>query len=72
MGKTFEKQIKTIEDQGERQVEVLKGLKYHSKQLTNDCEDKLLISKEWEIFKNIYNKNPDKIKDNDNNLDLLS
>ena len=55
----FEKQIKTIENQGERQVEVLKGLKYHSKQLTNDCEDKLLISKEWEIFKNIYNRKPD-------------
>ena len=59
MGKTFEKQIKTIENQGERQVEVLKGLKYHSKQLTNDCEDELLISKEWEIFKNIYNRKPD-------------
>ena len=27
MGKTFEKQIKTIEDQGEKQIDALKDLK---------------------------------------------
>ena len=31
LGKAFEKQVKTIEDQGERQVEVLKDLKDHQK-----------------------------------------
>ena len=46
----------TIEDQGERQVQVLKDLKDlnledHQKQPANDYEDKLLISKEREIFK---------------------
>ena len=57
----------TIEDQGERQVQVLKDLKDlnledHQKQPANDYEDKLLISKEREIFKNIYNKRLDKKK----------
>ena len=70
--------MKTIEDQGERQVQVLKDLKDlnledHQKQPANDYEDKLLISKEREIFKNIYNKSLDKIKElsekiDDNNL----
>ena len=72
-GKPFEKQLKTIEYQGERQFEALKYLKDHQKQLANDYEDELLISKEREIFKNIYNKRLDKIKElseknDDNNL----
>ena len=54
--KAFEKQIIAIEDQGERQAKVLKDLKDHNKQLANYYEDKLLISKEREIFKSIYNK----------------
>ena len=42
LGKTFEKQIKTIEDQGERQAEVLKdlNLKDHQKQPGNDYGNK--------------------------------
>ena len=62
LGKVFEKQIKTIKNQGEKQVEALENLKYHIKQLANNYEDKLLHLKEREIFKNIYNKKPDKIK----------
>ena len=59
LGKAFEKQIKTIEDQGKKQVEALKDLKDHREQLVNvnvndDYEDKLLHSKEREIFRNIY------------------
>ena len=38
MGKAFEKQIKTIEDQGQKQVEALKGLK--TKEQTKATEDK--------------------------------
>ena len=74
--------MKTIEDQGERQVQVLKDLKDlnledHQKQPANDYEDKLLISKEREIFKNIYNKRLDKInelreKTDDDNLVLTT
>ena len=73
MGNAFEKQIKAIENQGEKQVEALENLKDHKNQLANDYEDKLLHSKEREIFKNIYNKSLDKINEltekiDDNNL----
>ena len=76
MRKAIEKQIKTIEDQGERQIEILKDLKDHNKQLTNEYDGKLLIWKEREISKNIYNKTLDKIKElsekiDDNNYYLL-
>ena len=72
-GKTFEKQIKAIENQGEKQFEALKDFKDHQKQLANDYEDKLSILKEREMFKSIYNKRLDKIKElsekiDDNNL----
>ena len=38
LGKAFEKQIKTIEDQGEKQIDALKDLK--SKEQTKPIEDK--------------------------------
>ena len=63
LGKAFEKQIKTIEDQGKKQVDALENLKDTNKQVVNindDYEDKLLHSKEREIFRNIYNKRFDK------------
>ena len=65
MGKVFEKQIKTIEDQEEKQIDALKDLKDQNKQLDNisDYKDDLLHSKEREIFKNIYSKRLDKIAD---------
>ena len=34
LGKAFEKQRKTIEEQGKKQVEVLKVLKYNTQKLT--------------------------------------
>ena len=41
------------------------------KQLVNnvDCKDKLLLSKEREIFKDIYNKRLDKIEELNNKID---
>ena len=76
LGKAFEKQIKTIEDQGKKQVDALENLKDTNKQVVNindDYEDKLLHSKEQEIFRKIYNKRLDKIEEltkkiDDNNL----
>ena len=67
LGKAFEKQIKTIEDQGEKQIDALKLLE-PKKQLVNandddDDEDKLLHSKEREIFEDIYKKRLDKIEE---------
>ena len=51
LGKAIEKQRKTIEDQGKKQVEAIQD----NKQLVNinkdDYKDKLLLSKEREIFK---------------------
>ena len=68
LGKAFEKQIKTIEDQGEKQI---KAIQDNRKQLIsgNDYKNRLLISKEIEIFKDIHNKRLDKIKELDNKFD---
>ena len=66
-GKVFEKQIKTIKDQGKKQVKAIQD----NKQLINkdDYKDKLLFSKEREIFKDIYNKWLDKIEEMNNEID---
>ena len=51
--KVFKKQIKTIENQGKKQVDTLENLKDQNKQLVNvndNHEDKLLHSKERELF----------------------
>ena len=53
LGKAFEKQIKTIEDQGEKIIDAIENLKDRNKQVVNingDYKDKLLHSKEREIF----------------------
>ena len=69
LGKALEKQIKTIKDQGKKQVKAIQD----NKQLVNinkdDYKDKLLHSKEREIFKDIYNKRLDKIEEMDNQID---
>ena len=63
LGKAFEKQIKTIEDQGQKQIDALENLKDQNKQIINDDEVKPLFSKEREIFTKIYNKRLDEIKE---------
>ena len=68
LGKTIEKQIKTIKDQGEEQVKAIQD-----KQMVNinkdDYKDKLLFSKEREIFKDSYNKRPNRIEELNNKID---
>ena len=68
LGKALEKQRKTIEDQGEKQVKAIKD-----KQIVNinkdDYKNRLLLSKEREIFKDIYNKRLDKIEELNNKID---
>ena len=55
MGKAFEKQIKTIEDQGQKQVDALKDLK--PKEQTKPIEDKSNNqSKATIIFNELINK----------------
>ena len=68
LGKALEKQIKTIEDQGKKQVKAIQD----NKQIVNkddDYKDKLLLSREREIFKDIYNKRLDKIEELNNKID---
>ena len=66
LGKAFGKQIKTIEDQGKKQVKAIQD-----KQIINkdNYKDKLLVSKVREIFKDIYNKSLDKIEELNNSID---
>ena len=52
LGKAFEKQIKTIEDQGQKQVDALKDLK--PKEQTNAINDK--SDDNTSISKEIYHK----------------
>ena len=55
LGKAFEKQIKTIEDQGQKQVDALKDLK--PKEQTKPIEDKSNNqSKTTIIFNDLINK----------------
>ena len=56
----FKKQTKAIKDQAEQQI---KAIKHNKKQLDNKQQGNtgLLLSKEREIFKNIYNQRFDKM-----------
>ena len=78
LGKAFEKQtkkikektLKNVKDQGKKQVKAIQD----NKQLVNinnddDYKDKLLFSKEREIFKDIYNKRLDKIEEINDKID---
>ena len=69
--KAFEKQAKTIEDQGEKQIKAIQDNKEQSVNINNDdgYKNKLLLSKEREIFKDIYNKRLDKIEELNNAID---
>ena len=63
--KSFWKTNKNNQRSRKKQVEALENLKYRKTQLANthNYEDTLLIPKEREIFKNIYNKRLEKIKE---------
>ena len=65
LGKAFEKQTKTINDQGEKQTKAIRGNKEQLVNINNDDDykNKLLLSREREIFKNIYIKRLDKIEE---------
>ena len=64
MGKFFEKQIKTIEDQGEK---LIKAIIDNKKQLSiNNAdyyENRSLNSKQRKIFMDIYNRGHDKLEE---------
>ena len=63
LGKAFEKQTKIIKDQGEKQIEAIQDNKKQLANINDDYKNKLLLSKEREILKNIYNERLDKIEE---------
>ena len=71
MGKAFEKQRKTIKNQGEKQKKAIQDNKEQLVNINNDDDykNKLLLSGEKEIFKNIYNKRYDKIEELSKKID---
>ena len=62
LGKAFEKQIKTIEDQGQKQVEALKDLKpkEQAKAIESKSDNRLSIQKE--NYDRLLSKRVDEIK----------
>ena len=60
MGKAFEKLTKAIKDQGEKQIEAIQNDKKPLANINDDYRNKLLLSKERSIFKNICNERLDK------------
>ena len=75
LGKAFEKQTKTIKDQGEKQIKAIQDDKEQLLNINNDDDDdddyknKLLFSSERKIFKNIYYKRLDKIEELSKKID---
>ena len=59
LGKAFGKQIKTIEDQGKKQIKAINTNNTNE----HSYKDELLISKERKTFKNICNERLDKIEE---------
>ena len=78
VGKAFDKQIKTIEDQGKKNVDALNTLKSDKKitieKYTYDLKDTPFISKQKEIFSKLVDERIEKITDLDeivNRNDLI-
>ena len=73
LGKTFEKQPKTIEDQEEKQIKATqdKSIKNTNKcyDYDNDYGEELLIPKEREIFRDIYNDRLEQLQLASRNVD---
>ena len=71
LGKAFEKQIKTIKDQGEKQTKAIQDNQLVNININKDVDykDKILLSKEREIFKDIYNERLDEIEEMNNEID---
>ena len=69
LGKALEKQVKTIKDQGREQVKAIQDNKQLVSINKDDYKDKLLLSKEREIFKDNSNKELNKIEEMNNKID---
>ena len=69
LGRAFDKQIKTIEDQGKKQVDALNTLKSDNKitikKYTYDPNDTVFIFKQKDIFNKLVDERLEKISDLD-------
>ena len=67
LGKAFQKQVKLIVDQGEKQLKAIQdqGQVKKIKKYTYDAKDTPLISKQKEMFKELSDKRLEKITDLD-------
>ena len=72
LGKAFQKQTKAIKNQGEKQIKAIQDNKEQLVNINNDDDykNKLLLSKEREIFKNIDNKRLDEIEELSKKIDI--
>ena len=73
LGKAFEKQTKTTEDQGKKQINAiqdksLEKIKKYS-DYNNDYKKEILLSKEREIFRDIYNDRLEQLQLTRDNVD---
>ena len=70
LGKAFQKQVKLIVDQGEKQLKAIQdqGQVKKIKKYTYDAEDTPLISKQKEMFKELSDKRLEKITDLDKKI----
>ena len=68
-GRAFKKQIKTIKDQGQKQIKPLQG---HGKQLVKSSSEKesLKLSKQKEIFEEFGNERINDIQNLSNQIDF--
>ena len=68
MGKAFDKQIKTIEDQGKKQVDALKNLKpvERSKAITYDDES---LEQKQETYNKLFDEKLDEIQELSREID---
>ena len=71
LGKAFEEQIKTNEEQGEKQIQAMQdeGQVKTIKKYTYDAEDTPLISKQNEMFNEHVDERQEKITDLDKKVD---
>ena len=72
LGKAFEKQTKTIEDQGEKQIKAIQEKKpiKSIEKFTYDINDSPIVLKEKEIYNKLTEENFEKINNLDERVDI--
>ena len=69
LGKGFEKQTKIIEDERVKQIKTINDDKKQLANINEDYNNKVLLSKEGKIFKDMFNERLDKREELDKNVD---